>query len=68
MSKLLEKIEVKREKNQDTLHVDGHDMQVCQTFFLHTLSISHQTVQTTLGKVTTNGHLVRKQRKPPAFR
>ena len=42
-------------------------MQVCQKFFLHTLFISHQTVQTTLGKVTTNDHLVRKQRKPPAF-
>jgi len=63
------KTEVKGEKSlRYSLHVGSHDMQVCQTFFLHTLSISHQIVQTTVGKVTTNGHMVREQRKPPASR
>jgi len=51
MLRELKKTVVKGEKIFKILFpVDGHDMQVCQTFFLHTLSISHQTVQSHTGQ------------------
>jgi len=37
-------------------------------FFLHTLTVSDQTVRTTLSKVTSDGHLLPEQRKQPASR
>jgi len=47
-------------------HVDGQLLQVCKTFFLDTLSVSDQTVRTTLQKLTRDGHLLPDQRRQPA--
>ena len=46
-------------------HVDGQLLQVCKTFFLDTLSVSDQTVRTTLQKLTGDGHLLPDQRRLP---
>ena len=49
-----------------TFHVHGQVLHVCKTFFLDTLSISDQTVKTTLSKMTADGYLLPDQRKQPA--
>lgn len=51
-------------------HLDGEKMQVCKTFFINTLSISHQTVYTALeknksdiGLIDNRGHHDNRPRK-----
>ena len=46
-------------------HVDGLVFPVCKTFFLHTLSISQQMIETELDKITAGGHLLPGKRKQP---
>ena len=47
-------------------HVDGQKLPICKRFFLDTLCISDQMVHTTLTKMTSDGHLLPEERKPPA--
>ena len=49
-------------------HVDGLVLPVCKTFFLHTLSISQQMIETALDKITAGGHLLPDKRKQPKSR
>jgi len=46
-------------------HVHGLVLPVCKTFFLHTLSISQQMIETELDKITAGGHLLPDKRKQP---
>jgi len=59
-------MELKKSPKKYFFHVDGQLLQVCKTFFLDTLSVSDQTVRTTLQKLTGDGHLLPDQRRQPA--
>ena len=51
---------------QYTFVVSDKPIHVCKTFFLHTVDISDQIVQTTMNKLEDNGHLQPEKRSLPS--